>query len=270
MQTAFRNELRLGFGLGRLHHVWSRQRRERIVMRAIDAGFSHLDVAPAYGDGLCESEVGRILGARRHAVSIASKFGISCSNWGARNEPLYYARKVAGSLFSSTYGMEYTFRDFSASTAVASLEASLRRLRSDYIDYFFVHEPLGLDDLTAAGGLVDALEDQKRKGKILHYGIAAPTALLIEAQRARLEIGDATQFELSSRSTELLADPQRKHSWFSYGIVRHLSGGDSNRRIEPVESLRWFFSNFPAAVPIMATNREDELSRLERAILALR
>jgi len=269
MQSGLRNERRMAFGLGRLHHVWSRQRRERIVMRAIDAGFSHLDVAPAYGDGLCESEVGRILGARRHTVTIATKFGIPCSSWGAKNELVYYARKIAGRLFSSTYGIEYTSRDFSASTAVASLEASLRRLRSDYVDYFFVHEPLGLDDLTAAGGLIDALEDQKRRGKILHYGLAAPTPLLIEAQRAGLEIGDATQFELSSRSTELLAAPRPNHSWFSYGIVRHLGGGDSNRRLEPLESLRWFFSNFPAVVPIMATNREGELSRLERAIMAL-
>ena len=108
----------IGFGLGRLHHVFSGKERERIVLGAIDAGFAHFDLAAAYGDGLCEAEVGRLLKGRRTEVSLATKFGIPCGSLGGRSILLYYAGKAFRKAFSTSYGNEYSLRNFSANTGI--------------------------------------------------------------------------------------------------------------------------------------------------------
>ena len=49
------------FGVGSLHHLPFRSQRLRILRQALDLGFRHFDVAPAYGNGLNELELGLAL-----------------------------------------------------------------------------------------------------------------------------------------------------------------------------------------------------------------
>src|SRR5207248_1505143 len=140
-----------GFGLGRLHHIFSRRMRERIVLGAMDAGFRHFDLAPAYGDGLVERELGRILGLRRAQVHIATKFGIPFRPIGALPMPAYFFLRAAGKAMRTSFGARYGERDFRPQTLIRSLDASLRRLRTDYVDLLLVHEPLSLDQFRALG-----------------------------------------------------------------------------------------------------------------------
>jgi L-galactose dehydrogenase len=84
----------------------------RAVHRAIERGINYFDVAPYYGRTLAETRLGEALAGRRHKVFLATKMG--------------------------RYDVDRF--DFSAARAAASLEESLRRLQTDYVDVFQIHD----------------------------------------------------------------------------------------------------------------------------------
>ncbi|NUQ64742.1 MAG: aldo/keto reductase [Pirellulales bacterium] len=99
---------------------------------AIDAGIRYFDTAPAYGDGQSERNYGEVLAHRRNEVFLATKTG------------------------QRTYD-----------GAMREIEASLKRLRTDYLDLIQIHNTRAQEDLAlwgTAGGVLKALEqlrDQK-------------------------------------------------------------------------------------------------------------
>lgn len=258
-----------GFGLGRIHHVLSSAERERIVLTAYDVGCRHFDLAAAYGDGLCEAEAGRILGTRRSTLRLATKFGIPASNLGGRNIPLYFLGKAARKVFSSSYGSEYGLRDFSPEAAIISVEQSLKRLRTDYIDYLFFHEPRHARDIDAVEKAVETMERLKRDGKIGHYGISSQTSVLLESARHGIHSGDAVQFELSEDSGKLLDGLPNGDFLSSFGIIRHLKTASSATRLDYGQVLTWFRRNYPGVMPILASNRPREIEKLGKAASTL-
>ena len=72
-------------------------------------------------------------------------------------------------------------QDFSAAYLTAAVEASLRRLRTDYVDLFQLHSPPV--EVVERGEWLPALDDLKRAGKIRHYGISCDS---VEAATAAL------------------------------------------------------------------------------------
>ena len=259
----------MGFGLGKLHHIVSRSERERLVLGAYDAGLRHFDLAAAYGDGLCEAEVGRILGGRRATVSLATKFGIPCKSLGGRNIPLYFASKILRKTFSRSYGSEYAVRDFSPEAAVRDLEQSLRFLRTDYLDCLLLHEPRDPRDFDAARGAIETLERLKESGKILSYGISARTEQFLELGRDGI-FGDVVQFELSRQSPALIAMTPPECRPAAFGLIRFLGSDDRRARLDYAEILDWFFRHYPRTMPIFASNRPDEVARLGKAFATFR
>ncbi len=121
----------------------------RIVDRALEAGVTFVDTADAYPvppdiatNGLTEEIVGRILEGRRDHVVLATKchFPMGPAAHQRGNGRLHVRRSV---------------------------EASLRRLRTDWIDLFQVHQ---MDPQTPVEETLDVLDDLKREGKILFGG----------------------------------------------------------------------------------------------------
>src|SRR5690242_14658471 len=89
----------------------------RAVHKALDLGINFFDTADTYGDrGRSEEYLGKILGSRRDQVVIATKFGLPMSD-GARP------------------------RNASSRYVVSAIEASLRRLGTDYVDLYQIHFP---------------------------------------------------------------------------------------------------------------------------------
>ena len=106
-----------------------------VVAAALDLGVTFFDTADAYGEGESERLLGRLLEHRRDRVLLATKFG-----WGA------------GHGDGVAHGAGGAIRP--------ALEASLRRLRTDYVDVYYYHRhdgvtPVG-ETLGALGELVDA------------------------------------------------------------------------------------------------------------------
>ncbi|MHA7181155.1 aldo/keto reductase [Arthrobacter sp. MDB2-24] len=125
----------------------SQEGTDAVVHAAIDAGITLFDVADMYGrtPGVSEVQLGKALGARRDDVVLATKFGLDMGgvngpDWGARGSRRYIIRAV---------------------------EASLRRLGTDWIDLYQYHAP---DPQTPIEETLAALDDLVTSGKVRYLG----------------------------------------------------------------------------------------------------
>lgn len=119
----------------------------RAIHVALDAGVNFFDTAANYGAGHSEVVLGRALKGRREQVVIATKFGHIVNE----------AAKVV-----------YGDRDLILANVRSDVENSLRRLQTDYIDIYQLHE--GDYDIERAKQLREILEELVQEGKICWYG----------------------------------------------------------------------------------------------------
>jgi aryl-alcohol dehydrogenase-like predicted oxidoreductase len=127
----------------------------RVIDAAIDHGITLFDTADVYGDkGGSETVMGELLGERRKRIVLASKFAM----------PMDEAEVLKGA--SRRYIM-------------SAVEASLKRLKTDWLDLYQQHRP---DPLTPIEETLRALEDLVRDGKIRYYGCSnLPAWQVVEA-----------------------------------------------------------------------------------------
>lgn len=116
------------------------------IHAAIDCGINFIDTADAYGIGHSESLIGEALEGRRSQVVIATKFG-------------YLGNEATKTLQGYNVTPAYIER---------ACEASLRRLRTDYIDLYNLH--VGDIALSEIDPVIDTLEKLVNQGKIRTYG----------------------------------------------------------------------------------------------------
>ena len=115
----------------------------RTIDRAIDLGITFFDTASGYGDGHNERLLGRAIAGRRDRLTIASKFT--------------HRRGGAGELISA--------RD--------AVEASLRRLKVDHIDLYYLHR---VDPLVPITQSITELAELQQEGKIGAIGVSEADA----------------------------------------------------------------------------------------------
>lgn len=131
-----------GTGLGDMLGGLDAAAADRIVSRALDAGVNFVDTADVYGEGSTETVLGRVLGARRDDVVLATKFS---------------GRTGAGPNHAGASRLH----------VLRALEASLRRLRTDHVDLYQLHS---LDPYTPLEETLAALDDAVRQGKVRYVG----------------------------------------------------------------------------------------------------
>ncbi|GAA3756294.1 aldo/keto reductase [Plantactinospora mayteni] len=172
-----------------------------VVDAALDAGINFFDTADIYGEphGGSEEQLGAALRGRRDDVVLASKFGMSMSGMngpdhGARGARRYVARAV---------------------------EASLRRLGTDHIDLYQLHEP---DPGTPIEETLSALDDLVRAGKVRYLGNSNFTGWRIAdaAWTARTRgwtpfVSAQNEYSLLNRSVETEVVPAAQH--FGLGLL---------------------------------------------------
>ena len=129
-------------GLGGYHISLIKEEADSIRLQhaAIDAGITFLDNAWEYHDGVSEERMGKAIADRRDKVFLMTKV---CTHGRDRHE------------------------------AMRQLEDSLRRLQTDYVDLWQVHELAYDNDPSlhfAAGGVIEALEQAKQQGKVRFTG----------------------------------------------------------------------------------------------------
>jgi len=148
---------------------------ERVVHGAIELGINLIDTADSYGNrGGSEEALGRILGQKRKQIVLATKFGM----------PMDDSGKLGGA--SRAYVMQ-------------AAEASLKRLKTEWIDLYQLHQP---DPRTLIEETLRALDDLVRQGKVRFIGCSnLPARQLDEAhavaRRQRLAAFVSAQDEYS-------------------------------------------------------------------------
>lgn len=140
---------------------------DAVVHAALDAGITFFDVADIYGaePGLSEERLGRALGARRDEVVVGTKFGMDMGGADGRD-------------FDARGSRRYIVR---------AVEASLRRLGTEWIDLYQFHTP---DPATPVEETLRALDDLVRAGKVRYVGHSNRTGWQIaQAEYVARELG---------------------------------------------------------------------------------
>jgi len=128
----------------------------KVVHKALDCGITLFDTADAYGErGGSETLLGEVLRERRKDIVLATKFGLPMDD--------------SGRLQGGSRG--YIMR---------AVEASLKRLKTDWIDLYQLHR---YDPSTPIEETLRALDDLVRQGKVRHIGCSnLPAWRVVEAQ----------------------------------------------------------------------------------------
>jgi aryl-alcohol dehydrogenase-like predicted oxidoreductase len=176
----------VGIGCSRLGGVFStdttRKDEIAVVREAIDAGITLFDTSDMYSQGQSEVVVGRGVKGRRAEVVIATKGGYV---WPAESRLLARAKPILRPVVRHLGVRRPGGRpagppavvpqDFSPAHLAAAVEASLRRLATDYIDIYQLHSPPS--SVVAEGEFVAVLDHLQTQGKIRHYGVAGDSAV---------------------------------------------------------------------------------------------
>ena len=119
------------------------------IRAALGAGYTHFDHADIYGDGHCESLFGELLTELKKETPVLREQLIITSKAGIRPDPKRY--------------------DFSEKYLISSVENSLKRLNTDYLDLFLLHRP---DYLFNAEDVAQTFMKLKASGKVNHFGVS--------------------------------------------------------------------------------------------------
>ena len=211
----------------------------RLVHAAIDAGITFMDNAWDYNDGVSETRMGKALAGRRDQVFLMTKV--------------------------CTHGRD-------AKVAMRQLEQSLKRLRTDYLDLWQIHEVVFDDEPGrhfSQGGVVEALDRAREQGKVRFVGFTGH-----KDPRLHLEMlahdyqWDACQlplncFDSSFRSFEQRVVPELVHRGIAV-IGMKSFGGDGralkHKVVSPADALRYAMS-LPIATVVSGIESEKILKQ---------
>ena len=221
----------LALGGSHLGEAKTKKEALRIVHEALDAGLTFMDNAWEYHDGRSEEWMGDALKGRRQEVFLMTKV--------------------------CTHGRD-------RKTAMRQLTESLRRLQTDYLDLWQVHEVVYDNDPDlhfATGGVVEALEQAKREGKVRFVGFTGhkDPAIHLKMLQVADEQGytfDTVQmplncFDASFRSFEQRVLPELNRRGIAPLGMKSMGGeGQAVRKrvITASEALRYAMS-----LPVAAT-----------------
>ena len=163
-----------------------------VVQSALDIGINFFDTADVYGGTRSEELLGEALGARRKEAIIATKFGIPLDDHRQGASPAY-VRQAA--------------------------DASLKRLKTDYIDLYQLHRP---DTETPIADTLGALNDLVQAGKVREIGCSNFSVAQLQEAEAAVKSGAArfvsvqNEYSLFQREaeTDVLPECARAHLGF--------------------------------------------------------
>ena len=218
---------------------------EATVLRAIDLGVTHFDTAAVYQDGDNERFVGRVLGARRAGLFLATKCGLGRGPGGG--------------------GMAVDNRP---ATIRASCDASLARLGVEQIDLFYLHR---IDPAVPIEESMAAMAGLVRAGKVRYVGLSEASAATLRRAHAVHPVA-ALQSELSlwtrsAAAAALVACRELGIAFVAYSPLGRgfLTGAVASADALPAGDTRRAFPRFAAANHALNRAALDRISALAAA-----
>ena len=225
----------LGFGCGAVMGRVGKPASLLAMEEAFSQGINLFDTARSYGMGQAEAVLGEFLRGKRSQAIVSTKFGISADaiNPGWKAFLLPAARMAARNIPALRRALrkrpehQVTAAPLTPGHMRSSLELSLKHLRTDYVDFLFLHDapaPVMLrDDLFAA------MEELRQEGKVRWYGVSSS----VEAGQAMLDAqpgAQAVQMPANIFNLPLAADAAAKAKSAERGaaavfLANHTFGG---------------------------------------------
>jgi len=199
----------------------------RLFQRVLDLGINIIDTAPAYG--LSEERIGKALAHRRQDYFISTKVGEQFRDG------------------QSTF-------DFSAAAVTQSIHDSLRRLRTDHLDFVFIHsngDDQRIMNETDCAATLQSLRDQ---GLIRHIGLSGKT--VSGAMQALLwaSVLMVTYNPGDTSHESLIAEAARKN----IGIF--VKKGLASGHMAPDEAIPWILKNRDVTTLVIGTLKEEHIA----------
>lgn len=176
----------LGFGCSAIMGRVGRKQSLLVLNAAIDAGVTFFDTARSYGYGESEAILGEFLQGRRDNVILSTKFGIvpvPQQTWKRALKPVVRAVleviPAARGLVQKQVKTQFQENQLTPDVLRRSLEDSLCKLRTDYVDVLFVHSPPS--SVFAQCDLFEELERLVTSGKVRVAGISAEADVIAAA-----------------------------------------------------------------------------------------
>jgi aryl-alcohol dehydrogenase-like predicted oxidoreductase len=168
----------IGLGCNNFGRRLDADRTVSVVRTALDAGITFFDTADIYGETKSEEFLGRALGKRRGDVVVATKFGMPVDERRRGAKPEYIRRAV---------------------------EDSLRRLGTDRIDLYQIHQP---DPETPIGDTLSALNELVIAGKVREIGCSNFSADQLRAAENAVRTGAARFVSVQNEYSLLHREPE--------------------------------------------------------------
>lgn len=169
---------------------------ERLIETDLENGVTYFDHADCYSQGTCEALFGKVLARRldlRDKITLQTKCGI-------------------------VHGKDYTYYDFSKEHLLETVNASLKRLQTDHVDYLLLHRPDALMEPEEVAAVFDELHSA---GKVLHFGVSNQNPLQMEllkkTVRQPLEVN---QLQFSIKATGMVDEGINVNTTFDGAACR--------------------------------------------------
>jgi aryl-alcohol dehydrogenase-like predicted oxidoreductase len=193
----------LGFGGASLTSMRSYTHVKELLNNAYSLGIKHFDTSDLYGKGYSELIYGHFLKDKRKDITITTKFGLG-QPFSANQLPIslllplnYHLKTIKNTikkpqLINDTHYTPVAFRQIDKPYVEACFKVSLNRLKTDYIDYYLLHEGLP-HFLTEAA--FQYLLDRKKQGQIRYIGLATNILEIKALDTEGVENWDVLQYE---------------------------------------------------------------------------
>ncbi len=190
----------------------SQENAGAMIDKSLEAGINFFDTADGYASGQSETMLGELLGERRKDVVLATKVGFRT-------------------------GDTMTQAGLSRRHILASCDASLKRLNTDYIDLYIVHKE---DPFTPLEETLEALNDLVRAGKVRYPGFSnwsawkAATAIQMQKAKGWAEFTSGQMYySLVGRDVEHDVVPFMRSAGLSMNVWSPLAGGFLSGKYTP-------------------------------------
>ncbi len=259
---------RLGLGTGALHHLPTESQRQTLLRAAIDAGITHFDTAPMYGEGLAERSLGHMFrGATTDDLTVATKIGFPCRLFAGAVPWLMYADKAIG-VAARRFGFmrqRPRLRDLSPRGVEKSVNQSLRRLSISRIHLLLVHEP-DSREADAIRRLLPLFDRLKQSGAIGAVGMAGGARTCAAIANLLPEAFDVLQVEDSVDGCEAdFVTQAGRPLQITYGYLRLAAARADGSRLTPATAgdvLAVALRRNPKGMVLVSSRKPDRVSAL--------
>ena len=211
--------------IGRDYSTESKNQATNIIRRAYDMGVTMFDTAEVYGGGgRNESLVGEAIKPFRQKIVLATKCGV---------------RFIDGHMVMNS----------SPEVIRESVEGSLKRLQTDYIDLYYTHR---VDPMIPIETVAETMAQLHKEGKLLHWGISEPSMDTLKRANAVFPVAAIeSEYSMMWREPEQALFPTLEE--LGVGLVPYrplargfLTGSSEGMFLRGAENTRFDEKNLPA------------------------